>query len=215
MSEQAKDPKEAPAAAEGADKGADKGAGKGADKGADKGAPPAKPKLTLPIMLIGVVAGALVAGAALGSLLVAPQVNRMRHAAAVAAACDPGHKRDKKDNKEGKDKKGKKGEGTKAPVYKLDNIIVNPAGSQGQRFLMCSVAIESDDAKALDLLREHEIELRDRVITMLAKQTLDRLTAEGSRDSLRAELLAIIKPALGPDGQTTELKVFLPQFVVQ
>ena len=77
-----------------------------------------------------------------------------------------------------------------ATTKTLDNIIVNPAGSQGQRFLMCSVAIESDDPKALDLLREHEIELRDRVITMLAKQTLDRLTAESARDSLRGELLA-------------------------
>jgi flagellar basal body-associated protein FliL len=166
-------------------------------------------------MLIGIVAGALVAGAALGSLLAGPQVNRMRHSAAVAAATNPGHKNDKKDKKDGRDKKDKKGEAGKAPVYKLDNIIVNPAGSQGQRFLMCSVAIESDDPKALDLLREHEIELRDRVITMLAKQTLDRLTAESARDSLRGELLAVIKPSLGPDGQATELKVFLPQFVVQ
>ena len=199
MSEQAKDPKEAPAAAE----------------GADKAAPAAKPKAALPIMLIGVVAGALVAGAALGSLLVAPQVNKMRHAAAVTAACAPASKKDKADKKDKKDGKDKKGEAGKAPVYKLDNIIVNPAGSLGQRFLMCSVAIESEDPKALDTLREHEIELRDRVISMLAKQSLDRLTSQGARDSLRAELLAVIKPSLGPDGQDAELKVFLPQFVVQ
>jgi flagellar FliL protein len=199
MSEQAKDPKDAPAPAE----------------GADKAAAPAKPKLALPFMLIGVVAGALVAGAALGSLLVAPQVNKMRHAAAVSAATNPGHKADKKDKKDKKESKDKKGEAGKAPVYKLDNIIVNPAGSQGQRFLMCSVAIESDDPKALDTLREHEIELRDRVITMLAKQSLDRLTSEAARESLRAELLVVIKPALGPEGQDTDLKVFLPQFVVQ
>jgi flagellar FliL protein len=195
MSEQSKEPQEAAA------------------EGADKAAAPASPKAGLPIVLIGVIAGGLVAGAALGALLVAPQVNKLRHASAVAAAMDPKHKKDKK--AEGKDKKDKKGEAGKSPVYKLDNIIVNPAGSQGQRFLMCSVAIESEDSKVLDTLREHEIELRDRVISMLAKQTLDRLTAEGARDSLRAELLVAIKPALGPDNQDAELKVFLPQFVVQ
>jgi flagellar basal body-associated protein FliL len=195
MSEEPKDPKE-PAA-----------------EGAEKAAPPARPKVALPLMLIGVVAGGLVAGVALGSLLVAPQVNRMRHQAAVASAIGPRHKQEKKDSKGKKDKK--KGEEGKAPVYKLDNIIVNPSGSQGQRFLMCTVAIESDDSKALDVLREHEIELRDRVISLLSKQSLDRLTAESARDSLRAELLSAIRPALGPEGRDAELKVFLPQFVVQ
>ena len=198
MSEAAKDPKDLqePAAA-----------------GADKVAAPAKPKVMLPLMLIGVVAGGLVAGAALGSLLVAPQVNKMRHAAAVASASGPHDKHAKQESKGKKEKK--KGEEGKAPVYKLDNIIVNPAGSQGQRFLMCTVAIESDDSKALETLREHEIELRDRVITLLSRQSLDRLTAESARESLRTELLLAIKPALGPDGQEAELKVYLPQFVVQ
>ena len=191
MSEQAKDPKDAAA------------------EDADKAPPPAKPGVALPVMLIGVVAGALVAGAALGGLLVAPQVNRMRHTAAVSALTEPKHKRTQK---QGKDKKGEAGKPT---VYKLDNIIVNPAGSQGQRFLMCSVAIESDDPKALDLLREHEIELRDRVIALLARQTLDRLSAETARDSLRAELLTVIRPTLGPEAQGVVLHVFLPQFVVQ
>jgi flagellar basal body-associated protein FliL len=185
------------------------------EEGADKAAPPAKPGAAIPVLLIGVVAGALVAGAALGGLLVAPQLNRMRHAAAVATAADPNHGKQNREDKDDKGRKGKKGEPGKSPVYKLDNIIVNPAGSQGQRFLMCSVAIESDDPKALDLLREHEIELRDRVITLLARQTLDRLTAEGARDSLREELLTVIRPTLGPEGQGAALKVFLPQFVVQ
>lgn len=195
MSEEAKDPKEAAAG------------------GAEKAPDAARKAPALPLALIGVVAGAVAVGAALGGLLVAPRLNVMRHAAVVKAAMNPGGAAARKsDSKEKKDKKGEPG---KSPIYKLDNIIVNPAGSQGQRFLMCSVAIESDDAKALDQLREHEVELRDRVITMLARQDLDRLTAEGSRDSLRGELLEVIRPVLGPSGKDTELKVFLPQFVVQ
>lgn len=174
------------------------------------GAKPAGGKPALPIVPILVVVLALGAGAALGALLLAPRINAARHSAAVAAL-DPQAKKPKKADK----KHEKKGEAGKSPVYKLDNIIVNPAGSQGQRFLMCSVAIESEDEKALDVLREHEIELRDRVVTLLSEQTLDRLTAENARDSLRIRLLHAIRPTLGPDGKDTELKVFLPQFVVQ
>ncbi len=167
-------------------------------------------------VLIGVVVLALGVGAALGSLLIAPRIIHARQAAAAAEAADPHHKA--KGKKDKKDKKGaheKKGEAGKSPVYKLDNIIVNPADSEGQRFLMCTVAIESDDSKALDDLREHEIELRDHVVTLLAKQSMQRLTHQNARDSLRAELLAVIKPVLGEDGEDVELKVFLPQFVVQ
>jgi flagellar FliL protein len=167
-------------------------------------------KAAPPVVLIAVVALALTAGGALGGLLVAPKIIHARQAAAAEQLADPHGKKAKK-----KKKTDKKGEEGKPTVYKLDNLIVNPADSQGQRFLMCTVAVTSDDPHALDVLREHEIELRDHVITLLSHQTMDRLTSEGARDTLRAELLNTIKPVLGADAEDTELKVYLPQFVVQ
>ena len=210
----------APAAAPAAPAGAKPAASAAAKPAAPAAAKPAaaqtqRPSFTLPpvALLAGVIALALAGGAGLGWLVVAPRVNQARHLAAFQAADPLYRKAHRKDRKS--EKKDKKGEAGKSPVYRLDNIIVNPAGSQGQRFLMCSVAIESDDAKALDVLREHEIELRDHVVTLLSQQTLDRLTAQSARDSIRNELLATIRPALGPDAADTDLKVFLPQFVVQ
>ncbi len=163
-----------------------------------------------PIVLIAVIVVALGAGAVLGSLLVAPQVIKARQAAAVAAAKDP-HKKDKKKDK----KKGKEGEAGKASVYKIDNIIVNPAGSGGGRFLMCSVVIQPEDDKLVDVFREHEVELRDRVLTTLTNTTLDQINAVGGRDSLRAKLSVTVRTVLDKDDQNTELKVYLPQFVIQ
>lgn len=182
---------------------------------AQKAAPAAKPAAKEPpiVVLIAVVVLALGAGAALGTLLLAPRIIHARQAAALAEAKDPHHKKEKKDKKKEK-KGGKEGEG-KSPVYKLDNLIVNPAGSLGQRFLMCSVAIESDDPKALDVLRENEIELRDKVVSSLASRTLDELTAPGARDTIRTRLLGVIRPVLGEDGQDAEIKVYLPQYVIQ
>jgi len=182
----------------------------------DAKAAPAKPAGKEPplFVLIAVVVVALGAGAALGSLLIAPPIIKARQAAAAQALADPHHK-GKKDKKDKKGAHEKKGEAGKSPVYKLDNIIVNPADSQGQRFLMCTVAIESEDSKALDVLREHEIELRDRVVTMLAKQSMERLSRQSARDTLRAELLAVIRPVLGEEAEDAELKIFMPQFVVQ
>jgi flagellar basal body-associated protein FliL len=197
------------------DAGPDEGkAASGKDAAKGEGPPKVAGKAGLPpvVILAATVVAALAAGGALGALLVAPRVNTMRHVAALKAAMGPG---ETGGTKQEKSKHEKKGENGKSSVYKIENIIVNPSGSQGQRFLMCSVAIEADDSKLLDVLRDHEIEVRDRVITHLSRQTLDRLTADNSRDSLRDEIRASVLPVLGHEAKPADLKVYLPQFVVQ
>ena len=191
---------------------------KGPEAAPEGGAPAAKPKAAepAPVVLAGVILVALVIGSALGALVLAPRLIQSRQQAALAEAKDPhaAKAKDKKGKKHEKKKEGKEGEG-KASVYRLDNIIVNPANSDGQRFLMCSIAIQADDPDALDVLREHEIELRDRVVTLLAAESIETLTAAGVRDSLRSRILTAIKPVLGEDGEDVELQVYLPQFVIQ
>ena len=58
-------------------------------------------------------------------------------------------------------------------------------------------------------------ELRDKVVSQLASTTLDELTAPGGRDSLRTRLVVTIKSVLDKEDQESEIKVFLPQFVIQ
>lgn len=187
-----------------------------AEAKAPKKAGPAAP----PILLIVVIVVALAAGAASGALLVAPRLIHAKQAKAFAAAQEElasgghgkkGKKKDKKDEKGG----SHGAEGGKSPIFRLDNLIVNPAGAQGQHFLMCSVAFELEDSKLGDILREHEVELRDGVISTLESQSMTQLTAPGARDSLRSRIAAVAMPLLGEDGEDTELKVFLPQFVIQ
>ena len=182
---------------------------------ADGAAKPAKPAGTPVWMLALVIVLALGAGSALGAFLIAPPLIKAKQAAALAER-DPSAKKDKKkDKKDKKEKHGKEGGEGKSATYKIDNIVVNPADSQGQRFLMCSLAIEADDPKALDVLREHEVEVRDRVVTTLTAMTMAQLTSAGARDSIRARLVATIHPVLGEEGEDVELKLFLPNFVIQ
>jgi flagellar FliL protein len=181
------------------------------DAAAGEGATPAASPKDAPIwMLALVVVLTLAAGGALGTLLVAPRLIQAKQAAA-AQQQEPKHgKKDRKKDRKG----GKDGEG-KPTSYKIENVVVNPADSQGQRFLMCSLAIEADDPKALDTLRDHEVEVRDRVVSLLTSLTLEQLTASGARDSLRLQLARSIQPVLGEDGLDVELKVYLPNFVIQ
>lgn len=180
-----------------------------------------KPAGPAPLILAVVGLVGLLAGAGTGVFVVAP---RFMPAAATAEehGDEKGHgKKDdkghgKKDEKGGKDhgKKEEGGHGEKSggSVYRVDNLIVNPAGSMGQRFLMATVAFDFSDPKINEEVRAREVEVRDRIIATFESQTLEDLTRPGARDSLRSRLHAAVLPIAGEDA---EFEVYLPQFVIQ
>ena len=94
----------------------------------------------------------------------------------------------------------------------LENLLVNPAGSRGERFLMVSVAYEVPDDEALEHLHEREIQIRDVVSATLESRTLDDLTQPSARDDLKQKLLEVVEPFTGP---AAWVRVYLPRFVIQ
>lgn len=187
----------------------------GAETPPAKGAAPAMP------VLIAVIVGAVAAGAALGALLIGPPLVQARQKSALAARiaeaeAGPNAKKHGKGEKQsGKGGEHGAGEAGKSSVYRIDNVIVNPAGSMGQRFLMCSVAVELEDEKLVEHLRTRDIEVRDVIISTLESNSLAQLTQPGARDSLRARLAGVLHPLLGEEAEEAHMRVFLPQFVIQ
>jgi len=168
-------------------------------------APAIKPGGSPPFLLIGVIVAALAAGGAAGALFVAPAITSAR------AGKHAGNQTVDDDGKDGKD--GDKADShTKPAVYKLENLIVNPAGSQGSRFLMTTVAFELPDEKMGTRFQDHEAQVRDLVMSTLERQTLDKLTRPGARDSLKQALVAAVAPVTGG---SKRVRVYLPQFVIQ
>ncbi len=163
-------------------------------------------KLLLPLVVTLMTA----AGGAVGMMVVAPTLVAREHKAAGLDAAAPAEEGGGEEHGGG----GEHGEGggEKGPMFKIDNLIVNPAGSQGSRFLMVSVAVETPDAKLEEHLRAREAQIRDVVIAMLETQTMDNLSQPGIRDSLKAILSDTITTIAG---SKAKLRVFLPQFVIQ
>jgi flagellar FliL protein len=160
-------------------------------------APKAPSKLLLPI----VVAAATLAGGAVGVMVVAPMFIASRAAQASegldpegAGAADDGH---------GAPVGG-------GPMFKVDNLIVNPAGSQGSRFLMVSVAVETPDPKIEEHLRKQEPRIRDLIIGLLEQQTMEMLSRPGVREEIKLQLGDSISMLAG-----VKVRAFLPQFVIQ
>jgi len=189
------------------DKVPEKDKGKDAVKGGDKDAgekkekAPRKPfRIPEPALLAAVVVAGIVLGGLVGDLLLAPPLVAARNARALAPPPAP------------RPRAAKKGEREKPAVYRVDNIVVNPAGSAGSRFVMATVAFELADEKAVEALRERDVELRDAVIATFESMTMEMLAAPGAREALKRRLLTATAPMLG-DAQ--HVRIYLPQFVIQ
>lgn len=97
-------------------------------------------------------------------------------------------------------------------THEFQNIVLNPAGSNGSRFLMVSAAFELVDAKADQSMKEREPEVRDRILALLGQKTIEELTDITQRDAIKQQVLAAVAPMFA---KGAVVKVFFPQFVIQ
>ncbi|MDM7914408.1 MAG: flagellar basal body-associated protein FliL [Candidatus Eisenbacteria bacterium] len=161
------------------------------------------------LLFLGMMIGALILGGAAGSQVVGPRIlaARASKAAGAATGTDAGAAASKQ--KQGQEHAAAE---VRGPVFQLENVIVNPAGSEGTRFLMASVAFEVPDAKSDALLRENEVRARDEITALLSAQRMELLVQPYARDSLKQMLGEAVAPLAG---NPAWIRVYLPQFVLQ
>jgi flagellar FliL protein len=107
----------------------------------------------------------------------------------------------------------KKEEKVEAAVnHAIENIVLNPAGSGGAHFLMVTATFELKDAAAEEFMKAHEAEIRDRLLALFGRRTVDELTEISARENLKKEVLDTISPLFAKGAVQ---KVFFPQFVIQ
>jgi flagellar FliL protein len=167
------------------------------------GAAPA-PKSMSTAMLLAISLGAAAVGGGAGALLVAPKLLASAEPADSAGSAAASERGEQAQQNTKRAPLGK--------IFRLDNMIVNPAGSEGTHFLMASVAFEVENDRAESVLKEREVELRDLIVTRLESMTMAMLSLPTARDSLKAQLGREVLTLLGPKAK---VKVYLPQFVIQ
>jgi flagellar protein FliL len=103
---------------------------------------------------------------------------------------------------------------TTAPaiVYMVENLVLNPAGTNGSRFLLLTVGLAVPDEAASQALQARDPELRDVVIRQLGAQTVEALADITRRDTLKTQLKSALVERFG---KRSVLDVYFPQFVIQ
>jgi len=113
----------------------------------------------------------------------------------------------------GGDEKGGGEHGAGAPpLYTISDLVLNPAGSGGTRFLMLSVAFDVKDSAAVETLKQRDAEIKDAVLALVGAKTVEQLSEVSSREPLKVEIKDLV--------QTIAKKKFIkrvsfPQFVIQ
>lgn len=150
------------------------------------------------LTLVGGIAGGAGLGTAVGLLVLGPRL-----APRSAAAQAPAH---------AKAKASAPAVSATSPIYMIDNLVLNPAGSGGTRFLLLSVALQVKDDAASAQLKARDAELRDAILSFFGEKTVSEVSEASARDTLRTQVLALIDRLVPPGTVRT---VFFPQFVIQ
>jgi len=99
------------------------------------------------------------------------------------------------------------------PIIELEELIVNPSGSKGRRFLVVKVALELLNIKVQAELDKQMPMINDGLIKLLASKNVEYLSNIAARDSLREEMRLTINDRLPSGKGITNL--YFTGFVLQ
>jgi flagellar FliL protein len=190
---------------------------------AEEGAKPAKaaPK---GVVLIGALVGSLLIGGAAGVFAVGPMLAKKSGYVIPppsaegedGAADDHGEPAAGEHGAEGEAAGG----GAAANLHLIDNLVLNPAGSGGSRFLMLATAIEFAEAAQVEETKARDSEVRDIVLRVMGSKTVEELSEMGLREGIKQELADSLgalftAPKKGKKGKPPIRRIYFPQFVIQ
>lgn len=98
------------------------------------------------------------------------------------------------------------------PIQEFDSVVVNVAGTNGERYLKAAVALELTTPQAKRELEVRKAEARDIIISQLSSMPLGKLQIEKGRDELKQGIQRAINDLLM---QGKVERVYFTEFVIQ
>ena len=158
------------------------------------------------IMLFGGIGlGAIIVGVALALFVIKPMMSDSSAEGDGTEQVEDSHGKKKKPEK-------KSHGSSQAIIHEISNIVVNPAGTGGSRFLSASFGFELESPELEAEFNTREVVIRDALITILASKTVAQLTDPKQKEVVRYQ----IKKRISQVMHTDELgAVYYTDFVLQ
>ncbi|SYZ74267.1 putative Flagellar protein FliL [Candidatus Zixiibacteriota bacterium] len=97
-------------------------------------------------------------------------------------------------------------------VFKVDNIIVNPSGTGGTRYLSVSMAFEVGSQETMRIFEDKQPLIRDALITILGSKTIEQLSDPRQKEITRFQIKKRIEQLLQLDDLAA---VYFTDFIIQ
>jgi len=94
----------------------------------------------------------------------------------------------------------------------LSDMVINPVGSSGKRYLLVSLGLESHNPATLEEIVAKEVVVRDTILKVLGLRTVDELADINRRGELKNALREAVN-AIVHEGQID--RMYFTQFVLQ
>lgn len=96
--------------------------------------------------------------------------------------------------------------------YQFEELIVNPSGTNGQRFLVVEVSLELYDITHSELIEENQQEIKHNMLEVLSSRTVTQLSQLSEREKMRTELAEVTNKAIG---QRSVRNLYYTRYVMQ
>lgn len=177
-------------------------------------AKPARKGLSKLILFGGIGVGVVVIGVALALFVLKPMMAGGSTEDPGAAATET-HEPEKKESHKPAPKTsshGEEGEGVESLVYAIKDIVVNPAGTGGTRFLSVSLGFQLGSSSLAYEFESRELMVRDALITILSSKTVGELTDAKQKEITRYQIKKRLEQIL----ETDQIEgVYYTDFVLQ
>ena len=100
-------------------------------------------------------------------------------------------------------------------IYEVKDLIVNPAGTGGTRYLNTTIGLEVEDERLIPELENRSPQIRDALIDILVAKTIEQLDGVEDKQVLREEILTKINDMLPTTEMGKVVHVYLIDFVIQ
>lgn len=173
------------------------------------------------VVLIGALVGSLLIGGAAGVFAVGPMLAK-KSGYVVTPASHDAEGEEAAAEGEGEHgaapaggEHGEGGGGAAANLHLIDNLVLNPAGSGGSRFLMLATALEFNEAAQVEEMKARDSEVRDVILRVMGSKSVEELSDMAHREEIKNELADSLATLFKKSKKKPIRRVYFPQFVIQ
>ncbi len=96
-------------------------------------------------------------------------------------------------------------------TYLMEQLVVNPANTNGRRYLMVEISLEMN-VEHIPMMETNNPKVKQELIETFSKRTVSQLTTASERDVIRREVTDIINSSIG---ETSVQNLYFTKYVLQ